>query len=134
MSIKESPIFKKVKVHEKVDIGDLYFFDDYVVGEFNEGIELNFKKFSQCTALIKLYFGDGNFGFIANRINSYSIVLSDAHLFNDYFKNLKAYATVSYIAFSERITEVENHFFQFNKRDFSSLMEAVSWVEKTMKE
>lgn len=133
MLIKESPVFKKVKAHEKVDIGDLYFFDNYVVGEFNEGIALNFKAFSQCTKLINTYFGTNDFGFIANRVNSYSIVLSDAYLFNDYFKNLKAYATVSYIAFSEKITEVENHFFEFNKRDFNSLMEAVSWIEKTMK-
>ncbi|MBU3821469.1 hypothetical protein KO566_05305 [Flavobacteriaceae bacterium XHP0103] len=134
MSIKESPIYKKVKTHEKVDIGDLYFFDNYVIGEFKEGISVDFKQFSQCTKLISAFYGNAGFGFIANRVNSYSIVLTDAHLFNDYFKNLKAYATVSYIAFSEKITEVENHFFNFNKRDFGSLVEAITWVEETLKD
>ena len=51
--------------------------------------------------------------FIANRIHSYSIVITDAPLFNKTFKNLKAYATITYSTFSSKVFEMENHFFNF---------------------
>jgi hypothetical protein len=132
MSVTESPLYQKVKSHEIIGLGDLFFFENYVVAEFNEGVNIDFKNFGEGKSLIKKYFGENNFGFIGNRINSYSIVLTDAHLFNKEFKNLRAYATVTYSAFAEKVFDVENHFFKFNKQNFTSLLEATGWVEKIL--
>lgn len=132
MLVKESPYYSKVKSHKIIELGNLYFFEHYFIAEFHEGVNIDYKNFMETTLLIKEFFGDKDFGFIGNRINSYSIVITDAPLFNNEFKNLKAYATVTYSAFADTIISVENHFFKFNKKNFTSLIEAVSWVEKTL--
>jgi hypothetical protein len=132
MLVKESPFYNKVKSHKIIELGNLYFFENYFIGEFHEGVNIDFKSFIEAKILIKEFFGDNDFGFIGNRINSYSIVLTDAPLFNNEFKNLKAYATVTYSAFADTIISVENHFFKFNKQNFTSLIEAVTWVENTL--
>lgn len=132
MLVAESPFIKQ-KIHlEKTNLGLLYFFKNYVIAEFDEGLIIDFISFEQCFTLIKKYFGEQDFGFISNRINSYSIVITEAYLFNKAFPNAKAYATVTYNFFTEKSFEVENYFFKFNKRNFLSLAEAVSWVEDTL--
>lgn len=92
-----------------------------------------FENFEQCEALISEHFGGKEFAFISNRINSYSIILTDAPLLNEKYKNLKAYATVAYTALGERVFEVESHFFNFNKEIFDKLTDAVEWVENVLK-
>lgn len=129
MLVKESILYKKIKSHQRVELGELFFFETYFIAEFNEGVNIDFDNFEECEALIKEHFKDKDFGFISNRVNSYSIVLTDAPLFNKTFHNLKAYATVTYSIFAEKVFEVEKHFFKFNKRNFNNLMDAVAWVQ-----
>lgn len=131
MSITESPLFQKVKSFKTIDLGNLFFFENYLVVEFNEGVEINYNNFEAVRILIRNHFGDANFGLISNRINSYSIVITDAPLFNQ-CQSLKAYATVTYNLFAEKIFNVENYFFKFNKQNFNSLALAETWVEETL--
>ncbi|WP_067146228.1 hypothetical protein [Pseudotamlana agarivorans] len=133
MLVAKSPLITHHIKIEKTNLGDLYFFKNYVIAEFYEGVEIDYLSFEQCQNLIKKYFGENDFGFISNRINSYSVVITEAYLFNKAFPNAKAYATVSYNVFTQKSFEVESHFFKFNKRNFLSLTEAVSWVENTLK-
>ena len=133
MLVSESPLYKKVKNIKIIELGKLFFFENYFIAEFNEGVNIGFDNFKEAEILIKDYFGENNFGFISNRVNSYSIVILDAPLFNETFKNLAAYATVTYSAFAEKVFEVENHFFNFNKKNFTSLIEASIWVEQSLK-
>lgn len=133
MSVTESSINQKVKSHEKIELGDLFFFENYFIAEFKEGVNIDYNNFNECKTLIEKFFGNNDFGFVSNRINSYSLVLTDAPLFNKAFKNLKAYATVTYSAFAEKVFDVENHFFKFNKQNFTSLHDATFWVENTLK-
>lgn len=118
--------------YHNLPLGRIYIFENYVVAEFKEGVDINFDNFSDMSEIIKKEFADKPFGFIANRINSYSINLMDAHKFNAYFPNLKAYAIVAYTPMTKRIFEVENHFFTFNREAFISLKEASHWVEKSL--
>tara|TARA_R100001369_G_scaffold81162_1_gene111933 strand:- start:1753 stop:2160 length:408 start_codon:yes stop_codon:yes gene_type:complete len=115
-----------------VKLGRLYLFDNYVVAEFKEGVDINFDNFSDITEIIKKEFKDKPFGFISNRLNSYSINLNDATKFNAYFPNLKAYAIVAYNSITQRVFEIENHFFTFNREAFRNLEHAAEWVEKTL--
>lgn len=130
MLVQDSPYYCNVINHKIVDIGNLYFFQNYLIAEINEGVNISFENFKESTELILAHFGDNHFGFIGNRVNSYSIVITDAREFNKAFKNLKAYATVTYNLFAENMLEVENHFFDFNKKNFTTLIEAVNWVEE----
>lgn len=131
MSITETPLYQNVISHKTIKLGDLFFFENYLVAEFNEGVEINYNNFYAVRELIKEHFGNDNFGLISNRINSYSIVITDAPLFNQ-CESLKAYATVTYSLFAERVFNVENYFFKFNKQNFNSLTDAQNWVENTL--
>ena len=131
--MKNSPnLNKKDHTCHNVTLGRLYLFDNYVVAEFKEGVDINFDNFSDVTEIIKKQFNDQPFGFISNRLNSYSIDLTDATKFNTYFPNLKAYAIVAYTAMTRRVFEVENHFFNFNREAFKNLELAAEWVEHTL--
>ncbi len=131
--MKNSPNLKR-KDHTliNVELGRLYLFDNYVVAEFKEGVDINFDNFNDVTEIIKKQFNDKPFGFISNRLNSYSINLIDATKFNAYFPNLKAYAIVAYNSITQRVFELENHFFTFNREAFKNLEHAAEWVEKTL--
>jgi len=95
-------------------------------------VDINFDNFNEVTEIIKKQFDDKPFGFIANRLNSYSINLTDASTFNSNFPNLKAYAIVVYNSLTQRVFEIENHFFKFNRQAFKSIEQAIEWVEDTL--
>lgn len=128
MTIEKSPQLQSVCKHCEVGIGHLYFFDNFLVAEFNEGVNIDFEAFSETKKLIQSFYGSKPFGFIANRINSYSIVLTEASKFNNAFTNVAAYAVVTYNTLTEKIFEIENHFFDYNRKSFKHLEEALSWV------
>lgn len=131
MSITETALYQNVKSHKTTSLGNLFFFENYVIAEFYEGVEINYNNFETVKELIKEQFGNESFGLISNRINSYSIVITDAPLFNQ-CESLKAYATVTYSLFAERVFNIENYFFKFNKQNFNSLTDAKVWIENTL--
>ncbi len=133
MSITECPIYKNLKSKKDIGLGTLFFFEKFVVAEFNDGVTIDFESLSKYRPLLKEHFGDKEFGFISNRINSYAIVLTDAPKFYLNGSNLKAYATVTYNPLAEKVFNIENHFFKFNKKNFQSIDDAISWVENTLK-
>ena len=116
----------------RVELGELRFNHSYMVAVFDEGVDLNFENFGEITNIIKTHFGDRPFGFISNRINSYSINLSDANKFNKLFNNLKAYAVVAHNPITEKVFEIEDHFFKFNRKSFRNINDAIDWVENTL--
>jgi hypothetical protein len=133
MSITQLKLYENITCHKSIDVGELYFFENFVVAEFKEGVNLSFDTFNEARIAIKEQFGSNDFGFIGNRINSYSILVTDGPSFNEEFKNLKAYAVVSHSFITEKIFEIENHFFNFNRKSFTSLEDAVVWVELSLK-
>ncbi|MEH6536114.1 MAG: hypothetical protein V7719_06960 [Psychroserpens sp.] len=132
MSIVDYSYYDKLIRQETISLGKLYFFEHFLLAEFNEGVNIGFDNFNEVKVAIEKQYGNSDFGFIANRIHSYSIIITDAPLFNEAFKNLKAYATITYSSFASKIFEMENHFFNFNRRNFSDLDEALNWVEKNL--
>src|SRR5690606_34348877 len=132
MSITETALYQNVKSHKTISLGNLFFFEHYLVAEFNEGVEIKYDNFDEVRELIKEHFGDNSFGLISNRIHSYSIVVTDAPLFNQ-CERLKACATVTYSLFAEKVFFIENYFFKFNKQNFHSLINAKTWVEEILK-
>ena len=133
MSITDSPFYKNLLYKKTIDLGHLYFFETYLIAEFNEGVNINYENFNEAEVAIRKQYGDTNFGFISNRIHSYSIVITDATKFNDAFENLSAYATVTYSSFASKVFEMENHFFKYNRKNFSELSNAIDWVEDALK-
>ena len=127
----ESPHSQIVKTHS-VKLGTLFFYKDYVVTEFNEGVHITFHNFGECTNLIQEFYKEQPFGFIANRKNTYSIELTDASKFNKSFPQLKAYAVVCNSLFGRGNFEIENKFFDYNRNMFKTVEDAQNWVLKTL--
>ena len=134
MFIIDAPIYKSLLFKKTIALGNLYFFETFLVAEFNEGVNIDYDNFKEAAAAIKNQYGSKDFGFISNRIHSFSIVITDASKFNETFKNLKAYATVTYSSFASKVFEMENHFFNFNRKNFNDLSEAITWVEDSLKD
>lgn len=132
MSITESPLSNDIIAHERINIGNLYFFKTFLVAEYHEGIRLDFESFNEAQEVILSHFGKSEFGYVANRINSYCINITDAPHFNAILKNLKAHATVTYNSFSEMNFELESYFFEFNRKLFKSVSDATAWVESEL--
>lgn len=118
--------------YEALDIGDFFFFENFLIIELKEGVTVTLQSFSEAETLMKQVFGNNKFGFIANRINSYAIKVEDMKIFNERFKNLAAYATVTYTELSVKVFEIENCFFNFNRKKFNSLTNAIEWVNNTV--
>ncbi|MBU2920246.1 hypothetical protein KO504_02755 [Winogradskyella psychrotolerans] len=125
-------IYNKPFETYKIKLGTVYFYEHFLLAEFNEGVDVTFRNFDELAFLVKTHYEDKPIGFISNRINSYSINVNDAKNFNDTFSNLKAFATISYSNLTERIIEIENHFFKFNRKVFNDFNTAINWVEDTL--
>ncbi len=119
-----------IQKHE-LDIGVVYFYKNYVVTEIKEGIILNFQKASELFRLGKEYYGNKiPFVYISNRIHSYSFEPTAHFKSTEMFPNLKGYAVVSYNAINNEIAEMEQAFLNKPVNIFSSLDEAIVWVEQ----
>lgn len=116
----------------KVKLGCVYLFENYIIAEFDEGVDIKFENFNDVAELVKMHYKNEPFGFIANRINSYSMDLNDAHLYHKTFPNLKAYAVVAYKSMTQAVFEIENHFFKFNRKAFNTLENAIEWVNQEL--
>lgn len=122
----------KTFLTRSTNLGEVYLFDNYIITNFNEGVDIDYANFNEVRDIIKNHFEERPFGFIADRKNSYSINLNDANRFNNSFPNLKAYAIVVYNSLTERVFEIENRFFTFNRQAFKSIEDAIDWVEQTL--
>ncbi|AJR04961.1 hypothetical protein [Siansivirga zeaxanthinifaciens] len=132
MKVIESSLYAQVESHVETDLGHLYFFKNFIISEFNEGVEVNFNSFETVRFLTEKHFQNQPYGFISNRVNSYAIKLTDAPLFLKTCHAMKAYAVVTYNEFTEGVLKLEKHFFNFNRENFYSVENAVSWVESSL--
>ncbi|SDB41059.1 hypothetical protein SAMN03097699_1175 [Flavobacteriaceae bacterium MAR_2010_188] len=132
MNIIDSPVNSKIIATYTISIGKIYIFDCYVVAEYNEGLHLSFDDYEDVINIIDMHFANRKFGYIANRVNSYSFLLTDAHKYHKALPNLHVYAVVYYSTLARQNVDLENRFFQFNRESFSELSSAIEWVKMAM--
>ncbi|GLB53827.1 hypothetical protein NBRC110019_28680 [Neptunitalea chrysea] len=85
--------------HDKyeTDMGTFYFFEKYVITEFNEGVTVNFENCKELCFLIDKFYGENkSFGVISNRVYSYSVFPTDYLILRKMHLNLKCIAVVNY--------------------------------------
>ncbi|WP_103864999.1 STAS/SEC14 domain-containing protein [Aquimarina sp. I32.4] len=114
-----------------LDIGTVYFYQNYVVTEIKEGMLLNYEKAGQLLLLGKEYYGNNvPFVYISNRIHSYSFEPTDHFKSTELFPNLKGYAVITHNVIGNKIAELEQAFLNTPTQIFDSLEEAIIWVEQ----
>lgn len=134
MPIKFDALTKNSLKTLETELGTIYFFQNYIITNFKEGTDLDFNSFYPIAVEIGKFYWKRPFGIIANRENEYAINLKDAEVLNMAFPNLKAYAIIAYNQLTQRVIEVEEHFFKFNRNTFNSIEEGISWVEKVLEQ
>lgn len=119
-----------IQKHE-LDIGDVYFYENYIITEIKEGVVVNFEKAAELLRLGKEYYGNKiPFVYISNRVHSYSFEPTTHFKSTELFPNLKGYAVVTYNAINNKIAELEQAFLNKPANIFHSLDEAIAWAEK----
>lgn len=125
MTVKNSLISDQAQDIFKINNGYLYCFENFYISEFDEGIKLCYENNRDYLEIVALYFKDRPFGYISNRVNSYSMDLTGCDKFLEYHKNVIAKAVVTYTENSSRFLELENYFCPIeNTAEFKSLEEA----------
>ena len=133
VSIKETNLYPNVIKELNYSFADIYIFKGYVISEIKEGIVFNWDNHAKAVVddVTKFLNTDGgDLIYISNRINSYSVMAQD---WIKFFKN--CYKLKGYYVVSDRQTSivgymVENLFFKNKIKKFSSIYEAINWLEK----
>ncbi len=124
-SIEEEEIIKTYDL----EMGKVIFYENYLVIEVAEGICFGYEKAKELSILTNLHFENRPFGYISNRINSYSIEPTDYMRIKDVFPNLKAFAAVVYNRVQQTSVNIENMFLQNGITTFQDLETAQTWIK-----
>lgn len=111
MKTIESNLKSRIIEAQHFEMGDLYFFENLVISEIHEGKHLCLETANDYLIAISEFYGDKKpFGYISNRVNSFSIEALDFPVFIDILENLKEFLTITYKNADEMNAGVEKLF------------------------
>lgn len=118
-----------IKEFLELDFGKIWFKDNILIAELNEGILLDVESNRKLLAIGKKNFGNDPYGYISYRVNSYA-VNPMVYLDSASISNLKAIAVVSSNPMSRNNAILERQFYKDTNsfEIFSNLDEAIAWV------
>ncbi|QED37058.1 hypothetical protein FK178_04735 [Antarcticibacterium arcticum] len=118
----------------ELDFGKVWFKDNILIAELNEGILLDVESNRKLLAIGKKNFGDDPYGYISYRINSYA-VNPMVYLDSASISNLKAIAVVSTSDMCRNNAVLERQFYKDSNsfEVFETLEEAVSWIKSQLR-
>lgn len=113
----------------ELDFGKVWFKDNILIAELNEGILFDVEDNRQLLEIGKKTFQDKPYGYISYRVNSYA-VNPMVYLESSRAKNLKAIAVVSNNVVCKNNAVVEKQFYRNSNsfEIFSTLDEAFEWL------
>jgi len=116
-----------------LNFGTVTVHDQLLIAEMNEGIVFDIPDNEQLLSLGSNIFGDKPYGYISNRVNSYSINPT-VYLQTAQRSNIKAIAVVGSSESKIASTAVEKQFFKLPFEVFTTLEEARAWLQTTLKQ
>lgn len=134
MSIKDSDLKHHIIMSCKNNLGYMYFLNNIVVIEFDEGVHVDLKNTKFLFKQLKKHFGENKpFGVVANRVNSYSVKLLDIPAFRNQLKNLSGYAVVGHDPASIMNAAIESNFCLSDDVGHDNIYEAIFSVNNKVK-
>lgn len=118
----------KIVISHELDIGNLHFLKNMVFSEIKEGKHLSIQNTKEYFNLISDFYGNNSFGYVSNRINTYSIEALDLPKFTNVLTSLKIFATVDYSHFNRMNTEIEKQFCKVPYLGFESIIDSYNYV------
>ncbi|AXT63328.1 hypothetical protein D1816_24290 [Aquimarina sp. AD10] len=114
-----------------LDIGKFYFYENFIIAEIKENINLNFESGKQLFQLAQDYYKSTiPYVYISNRINSYSVKPTEHYKLENIFPNFKGYAIVTYDDISFEVANLEKLFTNRPTCIFKNLDSAIEWVDQ----
>jgi hypothetical protein len=110
------------------DFGEFLIYGNYVMGIINKGVVFDKKKYEILLEIFRGHFKDRPFGYISNRIHSYTI---DPMMYKNVsnLDDLFAIAVVSNNSISvERSYKIEQFFYKGHFRHYDNLNDAHKWL------
>lgn len=135
MKIIESELNKNVIVSHKIDIGYLHFFESFVVSEINEGRHFCYDSSYDHLSLISDFYGtEQPFGYISNRVNTFSTEAIDLPKLLKSLNNLVLISVVVYTHFDSINIDLEKKFCQVPYKGFDNLIESYNYTNNFIKQ
>lgn len=134
MKVEASPLSGKILKKDKTKLGELYFFENFVVSEIYEGSHVDIKSAQEVFKIIDSVYGENTpFGYISNRVNKFSISLLDSKKINsEMSSNLSYYCSVTYNHIDKMNADLEKKFCPRPFMNFSDLQSCVNWIEEAL--
>jgi len=104
-------------------------YENYIVVVMFEGISLTPEKNDVLIGIATKYFNNSNFGYITNRIHSYSVDPS-IYFETSKIENLVAFAVVSSKQINITNSKLEKIFYKNPFQHFIELEDAISWIKE----
>ena len=130
MKFENSSFFKKIKHHKlEMPYGNYYLYDNFFVGELNEGVHFDWNKAKEVVEKVIDFYGkDAKIGFISNRINSYSIDPHNWKKIEEEYDLIAGSAIVMYSSSTYMNASIEKQFAKKTIKRCMSLNEAIDWM------
>jgi len=134
MKIVNSNLVPSIKEVYQTELGNFYFFEDYIVSEINEGVIFNWESSKEMISLVYDFYGENpNIHIISNRVNNYSVVPTYWLEFNKSI-HAKSLLSVSFVTYSElglANAKLEQDFIKVKTACFKSIKEVIHWLDNS---
>jgi len=111
-----------------LETGNFYFYKNLVIVEITKGVNFTFESSRELIEFTIKFYDWKPFGYISNRVNSYSSSPEDYPKVNNYITNIVSFAVVTYTMTSKNFTILEKKFCRKPFQNFSNLSDAVKWT------
>lgn len=130
MKTEDSKYFKDLKPFKlEMPFGNYYLFEKFIVAELFESVHFDWDKAELLIAEVFNYYGNNpKIGFIANRINHYSLDPQNWAKLEKKYNFVVASAIVVYNMSTYMNASIEKQFTKSSIKRCKSLKEAVEWV------
>ena len=117
----------------ETDLGLYEIYDNYVIARFSAGVSVGFDDADSIIKILTQHFPH-NFGWISDRVNSYSFDTMLIFHVLERMQNLKSVASVVYGQVSKRTDYLEPMLSaSMQVGEFDSLDKAESWMKESLK-
>lgn len=116
----------------KFDFCQMHIYDNYLIVIMNEGITISPAHNKTLLNVVDTYFKNKKFVYISHRINSYSVDPS-VYFETSKISNLAGFAVVSKDYKAKSNAEIEKLFLNKPFEIFSTMAEAIDWIDVALK-
>jgi len=130
MKVIETELKKYILDSYSSEHGSIYLFKNLVITEINEGEHVTVGNNLEQIAMIARFYGkDKPFGYISNRINSFSVEAIEYSKFTSLLNNMKIFASVIYHKNNILSIEMEKKFCEIPYETYDNLLESYKKID-----